>query len=185
MSKDWFTADTHFNNEKVLLSAKRPFNTVDEMNRTLVNNWNKTVQNNDTVYHLGDFGVYDTVTALNGNIILVVGEYERLDLKEMCGNNEQDFKEYLLNLGFDDVLFRNAYYNTKPPLGRMKLVHEPIFCERDKFNLFAHVHKLQMARRWGLNVGTDCHNFYPIDSEGVLFYKNAIERYYRENIFMD
>lgn len=43
--------------------------------------------------------------------------------------------------------------------------------------------KLQMVRRYGLNVGTDCHNFKPISINDVMFYRNAILNYYDENVF--
>ena len=63
--------------------------------------------------------------------------------------------------------------------------HKPLNNSKNLFNLFGHIHKLQMVKRNGLNVGTDCHNFYPIDLETVLFYKDAIKNVYDENVFMD
>ena len=44
--------------------------------------------------------------------------------------------------------------------------------------------KLSMVKRFGLNVGVDCHNFYPIDEEVVKFYRNAIINHYDEEVFM-
>jgi hypothetical protein len=41
-----------------------------------------------------------------------------------------------------------------------------------------------MVRKNGLNVGVDCHNFTPIDISTVLFYKEAIEKYYDYEVFM-
>jgi hypothetical protein len=40
-----------------------------------------------------------------------------------------------------------------------------------------------MIKPYGLNVGTDCHNFKPINEETILFYKNAIEKHYDDNVF--
>ena len=50
-------------------------------------------------------------------------------------------------------------------------------------NLFGHVHKLCMIKPYGLNVGTDCHNYDPINLETVLTYHNAILNYYDEDVF--
>ena len=55
MADIYFTADTHFNHENILDYCRRPYNNIQEMNEALVENWNKTVKKEDTVYHLGDF----------------------------------------------------------------------------------------------------------------------------------
>ena len=54
-----------------------------------------------------------------------------------------------------------------------------------EFGLFGHIHKLQMVRRYGLNVGIDCHNFMPVSLDQVLFYKNAIQNHYDNEVFGD
>jgi hypothetical protein len=40
-----------------------------------------------------------------------------------------------------------------------------------------------MIKRYGINVGVDCHYFTPIDMDTVLFYHNAALNYYDENVF--
>lgn len=40
--------------------APRPFLSVEEMNETIINNWNKRVSPNDVVYHLGDIAILHT-----------------------------------------------------------------------------------------------------------------------------
>ena len=41
-----------------------------------------------------------------------------------------------------------------------------------------------MIKRFGLNVGIDCHNFKPIDLDTVLFYDNALKNFYDEEVFV-
>ena len=55
MSKIWFVADLHFNAQRTIDISKRPFDSVKELNRTLINNWNNTVSKDDTVYCLRRF----------------------------------------------------------------------------------------------------------------------------------
>lgn len=76
MSKVFFTADTHFGSERTLTLSRRPFKTVEEMDETLINNWNSVVGKDDIVYHLGDFGNYEIVKRLNGKVTLIWGNYE-------------------------------------------------------------------------------------------------------------
>lgn len=76
MSKTFFTADTHFGSERTLTLSRRPFDNVEEMNRNLIEQYNKLVSDDDTVYHLGDFGDYSFTKQLSGKIVLVWGNYE-------------------------------------------------------------------------------------------------------------
>lgn len=76
----WFTSDTHFGHEKILtLGAGRPFSSVEEMDETLVRNWNKRVRKDDLVFHLGDFAFADHqlyLQRLNGQKRLIRGNHD-------------------------------------------------------------------------------------------------------------
>lgn len=48
-------ADLHFNDQNIIRYTNRPFKSVEEMNKTLVENWNSTVKSmDDIVFVLGD-----------------------------------------------------------------------------------------------------------------------------------
>ena len=64
--KIFFIADTHFDDVNILHYENRPFKTVEEMNGVLIENWNRTVGKEDTVYFLGDIGAEQYVKQLNG-----------------------------------------------------------------------------------------------------------------------
>lgn len=180
MSNIWFTADTHFGHQRILELSKRPFKTVEEMNNTMIENWNRVVGKDDTVYHLGDFGDYEFAKYLNGNIKLLFGNYER---DEFGGS---------IPIAFT-ILEQNGFNNFSMQYEMIKsfndktysLVHEPNNGNPNNFKLFGHIHKLQMVKRNALNVGVDCHNFTPISIETVEFYRNAIENHYDEEVFSE
>ena len=53
----YFIADTHFTEESIIRYESRPFQSVQEMDRILVERWNSAVAEEDEVFMLGDFGV--------------------------------------------------------------------------------------------------------------------------------
>lgn len=81
--KVWFISDTHFGHRPIIELCKRPFWNLDDMKAFLIREWNKMVQPNDDVFHLGDFtfekpDVYrETVKALNGRIHLIAGNHDK------------------------------------------------------------------------------------------------------------
>lgn len=174
--KLWFTADTHFGQTRTLELSKRPFNSVAQMDKQIIDNWNSVVSQEDTVYHLGDAGKLYRLSELNANHIkLVLGNYEHeinifLDSHNQLGNRVEIIPSNSL-IEIDGVTFG--------------LVHKPEDALPGYFYLFGHIHKLQMVKRNGLNVGVDVHHFMPIDSEAVMFFYNAIINHYDENVFMD
>ena len=80
----WFISDTHFGHANIIRYCNRPFASVQEMDETLVANWNAVVQPDDTVWHLGDFALAkgDDILEqyrrrLNGQINLILGNHDR------------------------------------------------------------------------------------------------------------
>lgn len=53
----WFIADTHFGHAGARALYRRPFASVAEMDRGMVERWNATVRPEDEVWHLGDFAL--------------------------------------------------------------------------------------------------------------------------------
>lgn len=170
----YFTADTHFGHNRTLNLSRRPFNNVIEMDRTIVDNWNSVVGVDDTIYHLGDFGDTSKLDILVGNIVFLPGNYDYLDTLNAVSKTCEIIKPNIIL----DVEYEGESH-------QLALIHEPDEAVgEDQFFLFGHIHKLQMVKCNGLNVGVDCHDFTPISLKTVLFYKNAVENHYNENVFI-
>ena len=84
----FFTSDTHFGHANIIRLCNRPFKDVEEMNEKLVENWNRVVPEDGTVFHLGDFafggsGLWNSVIPrLNGQIYLIIGNHDRKNLRQ-------------------------------------------------------------------------------------------------------
>lgn len=85
----FFISDTHFDHTNIIRYCKRPFKSTDEMNMTMLNNWNNTVKSNDVVFFLGDMGFGKGsrradywLKKLNGNIFFIKGNHEKISRKD-------------------------------------------------------------------------------------------------------
>lgn len=82
--KTFITSDLHLGHANIIKYCNRPFSNVHEMNKTLIANWNKTINKKDTVYFLGDlnYGKNSKSTdywlnKLNGKIVFIGGNHDR------------------------------------------------------------------------------------------------------------
>ena len=92
--KRFLIADTHFGHANIIKYESRPFSSVDEMDLTLINYWNTTVNKDDIIYVLGDFTlsrrmpvISNIVSRLNGRKVLIMGNHDTRKPKDYiaCG----------------------------------------------------------------------------------------------------
>lgn len=88
MSNIFFISDTHFGHANMLKftnydgTRMRPFDSIEELDELMIENWNKMVKPNDKIYHLGDFmyrcGNRDQIASrLNGHKKLAKGNHDK------------------------------------------------------------------------------------------------------------
>jgi calcineurin-like phosphoesterase family protein len=153
----YFISDTHFNHTNILEYSNRPFSSIEEMDNKIINNWNNTISQNDTVYHLGDFCIGDPnryLQKLNGNIIRLKGSHDK--------NIQQPYilviapKNLLDEYGNQRTIVLCHYSMRSWPLS-----HYASWC------LFGHHHNKLEPYGLSFDVGVDCWNYYPISLETV------------------
>ena len=190
----FFTSDTHFGHSKIIDYCKRPFSSIEEHDKTLIQNWNNVVGQDDTVFHLGDFAygnsqfVSNIIKRLNGNIILIKGNH---DLRNM--------NPTLYNI-FSDVVYQARILIDKQTV---YLNHFPFLCfdhgdinlYKDNYSiqLFGHVHSGPLTSSEDVNrlnilfptqydVGVDNNNYTPISWTDV---KNKIKQQINKSLCGD
>lgn len=178
--KIWFTSDTHFGHKNILTFCERPFNSVEEMDEYLINNWNSKVGKDDVVFHLGDFAFasnkrwQELIYKLNGKIYLILGNH---DITRWPGTYTMqlfDRVENQMMLKIDNKY--KVYLNHFPFLCYDGTYRNPEDCT---IQLHGHVHervggigkddqRLQYRFPYQYDVGVDNNNFYPISWEEIL-----------------
>jgi calcineurin-like phosphoesterase family protein len=129
--KIWIISDTHFNHINIIKYCNRPFNTVEEMNDTLIKNWNKNILKKDLVYHLGDFSFYNNDSS--SKILKKLNGRKRLIL----GNHDIESNNYYRKIGFEEVyefpIILSEFYI---------LSHKPIYLNNTMpyINIHGHIH---------------------------------------------
>ena len=190
----FFTSDTHFGHSKIIDYCKRPFSSIEEHDKALIQNWNSTVGQDDTVFHLGDFAygnsqfIANIIKQLNGNIILIKGNHDLRNINPA-----------LYNI-FSDVVYQARILIDKQTV---YLNHFPFLCfdhgdinlYKDNYSiqLFGHVHsgpltsskdvsRLNILFPTQYDVGVDNNNYTPISWTDV---KNKIKQQINKSLCGD
>lgn len=170
--KLFFTSDTHFGHQNIIRFCNRPYESAEEMNEKLIENWNRVVPEDGIVFHLGDFAFGGTplwksvCERLNGKIHLVVGNH---DMKNLRAGAESLFESVntQLQLNIDG---RAVYLNHYPFLCYGGAWRNP---DNAVWQLFGHVHsgpdsagkdsdRLNHMFPYQYDVGVDNNNYAPI-----------------------
>jgi len=163
-----FTSDTHFWHSNIIKYVKRPFKNIDEMNETLIRNWNSVVSDNDDVYHLGEFGfggpkrLEQIITRLKGNKFLIKGNHDHSRTLKKLEKHFVWIKDVELINVHDRLIWLSHYAHRTWPQKKYGTWH-----------LYGHSHgTLSPAKDKSLDVGVDIFNYYPIPFEVI---KNVME----------
>lgn len=167
--KTFVIADTHFGHSNIIKYCDRPFVTVEEMDRKLIQKWNSVVSKNDVVYHLGDFAVsnVDRISSyrnkLNGKIFLIQGNHD--------GYNIRKYYE----AGFDKVYDKPIIYKDF-----FIMSHQPLFITSSMpyANIFGHVHNNPEYTDYTSNtfcVSCERINYEPVPIDKIVDKMKSIE----------
>lgn len=173
----YFTADTHFYHEKMISIANRPYQNGEEMNQSLIANWNRRVGPDDDIYILGDLIMKghklaeEVLLQLNGRKYLVRGNHDGFA-------NSPHFDAALLEWvrDYHEVVWRDQI---------MVLFHYPIEewngSFRGSYHLHGHQHNkpdynyrnlARGLRRY--DVGVDANGMTPVSADEILAFFNGI-----------
>ncbi len=156
----FFTADQHFCHKNVMRYCNRPFETVEQMNDTLIRNHNERVSKNDDVYMLGDFIFSNNLIeaqmifdALNGRKYFIKGNHDKITHRI----HGWQWVKPLYDLKVDGNSITLCHY-------AMRVWNKS---HHGSWHLYGHNHGNLPGIGKSFDVGVDCHNFYPISYDEV------------------
>lgn len=174
--KIFFTADTHFGHENIMSFCKRPFKSIEEHDKALVDNWNSVVGSKDIVFHLGDFAFGDRkfvskiVSQLNGKIWLILGNH---DYKNISKSMDELFwkvsNQTLIQINGQQILLNHYPF----------LCYAGVYSKTPTWQLYGHVHTgpksigkddqrvYELTFPMQYDVGVDNNEYAPISFEKI------------------
>ena len=160
MSK-FFTADLHLDHANIIKFCSRPFDSKYEMNKTIINNWNDRITDNDDVYIGGDLALTSIqrlkhfLEILKGKKYFIVGDHDKQiwqcrDMFEKISQRmeiEIDGNTTIID-HYCYRVWRKSHYNS--------------------WHLYAHSHGRlpPIGKSW--DIGVDNNNFTPLSEDEII-----------------
>jgi calcineurin-like phosphoesterase family protein len=150
----FFTADEHYGHDKILEYCNRPFATTKEMDNEIIRRHNEVVGPEDTVVHIGDFAFCKDrpdaerryISRLNGQHVFLNGSHDWW----LCGKGKAPD---VYTVTIEKQLIVCCHY----PMRSWPLSHH-----KTSWHLYGHEHGRLDPIGLSLDVGVDCHDFYPV-----------------------
>ena len=162
----WFSSDFHLGHDRIRDYCNRPFKNLQEMDSTIIKNFNDRVISDDLVFFLGDFCFKASSEAKNSLKDAYQYYRNQLNCKNIVfieGNHDKNKRNGL----------RTPIQNLVIKLGgkRIFLTHNPEFCNINyDLNIVGHVHDKWKVKRFKkgeqftdcINVSIEQWNYKPI-----------------------
>ena len=185
----WFTADLHLGHKNILEYCNRPWETIEEHDAAILQNWHDTVKDGDLVYVLGDVVMgsikkyAERLDALPGQKHLIAGNHDRI-WRGIEGWSDKKNYDAMIAAGFTSWAQANRIsnanylgwdYNDPVRLDHFPSEGESVAGKPDRFAeyrphdhgyiiLCGHVHDQWVTTGFNINVGVDVRNYRPVSA---------------------
>jgi len=163
----WFTSDLHFCHDREFIYKPRGFNSIEEHDEKILQNFKDTIQNDDLLFILGDLMLnnnekgIELINQIPGFKKIILGNHDSLKRIELY---HKLYKTSIL--GYADILKygKKFYYLSHYPTLVANENDKVIWC------LHGHTHskeKFSTAAACNYNVALDAHNNYPVSIDQI------------------
>lgn len=173
--KIYLTSDLHLGHDREFIWKVRGFNSIQQMNETIIETWNRTVDDDDDIYILGDvmLGSPDNihyVERLRGRIHIVLGNHDTAKREEMYRNlpNVVEVAEVGIRLKYKKHHFVLTHY----PMLTGNLDDKDKGLKARIINLCGHSHTIDKYQDMDKGIIYHCegdaHDCYPILIDDII-----------------
>ena len=180
----YYISDTHFGHVGIIRSCERPFETAEEMDASLILNWNSRVKPKDNVYILGDMFCRhkdpdSVLKRLKGKKYLILGNHDASWLKEDRRAYFESIADYLRINDGKSVITMCQY----------PMVTYYYGLRENSFMVHGHIHNntdadyfpLLAKRENVLNAGVEVNGYMPVTFEELKINNDLFKEVYLEN----
>ena len=165
----YFTSDLHLYHKNIIEYAHRPFETVEEMNETIIHNINTEVSKNDFLFILGDFCFLSVKKAIDlfkkincNNITFTQGNHDQKRFVErIVSESGKNINSFYINEEPTFLVDNNIIHFNHIPLDKIS---------QGDINLHGHIHTeghYSIINKGYYDVGVDNNEFKPISMRKI------------------
>lgn len=175
MGRIFLTGDMHIGHKNVLKLSNRPFDSIEQHDKAIIDNYNRIVGKDDICYILGDISWNQSLneykrifTQLNGYKYVILGNHDSKKSLLRCE------KEGII-IGVSEtklIKYKNKFiYLSHLPC------REWLGFFRGYYHAYGHTHANLPDYKQSTDIGVDCWEYEPVSIEEVLDYiDNNCER---------
>jgi calcineurin-like phosphoesterase family protein len=158
----YFSSDFHLFHKNIIKHCNRPFSSIEEMNETIIDNYNAVVKPNDIFYFLGDF-------CWNLKLEQMQGLLNRFNGKKNIIMGNHDDKKIFRNLSGIESLTQNVMLKAYGEHIWLSHYSHRVWdrSHHGAWHLFGHSHGSIPPHNKSFDVGVDCWEFKPLSFEQI------------------
>lgn len=156
--------------ENIIKLCNRPFSSLEEMNETLIENWNRRVRRNDTIYIVGDLffraaDVKGILDRLSGKKHLILGNHDKSWIKKIDAGDYFESVESFMEMsdGQRGITFCHYPLLSWDHAQRTYMIHGHIHN-----NTNADYWPLLVRRERVLNAGCEINGYEPVTFDELV-----------------
>lgn len=156
----WFSADYHLSHRNIINYCNRPFNTVEEMNTTILTNLQNSIESGDILYYLGDLTFKEAVAKeffksfSNLEIHYIIGNHDNPKVLKIAAKYCNSVSN-LSDIEIEGISMTLCHY-------AMRVWNKSHF---NAWQLYGHSHGTLTPLGKQYDVGVDSNSFKPVSFE--------------------
>ena len=179
---NYYIGDIHFGHSQCIKYDNRPFDSVEEMDRYIINAWNSRVRHSDNVYVIGDFSYRSILKPeaylrqLKGKKYLILGNHDSDIVKSSIAWSYFEAIESMMKVRDNGVVLQLCHY----PLAEWKGYYS------NHYHIYGHLHahlsealNYMLRQERALNAGCMLNNYMPVTLDELIL-NNKL---FRDSVF--